>query len=87
MAGSGRSGDADCFAERVSRHRDMAYSAARRLLPEPADAADATQDEAAIVYHASPALYMYFLEDASTRKVSTTDGADYRYPHCEAAPK
>ncbi|MFQ6097713.1 MAG: ankyrin repeat domain-containing protein [Armatimonadota bacterium] len=46
-----------------------------------------TKDEAAIVYHASPSLYMYFLEDDSTRRVSTTDGADYRYPHCEGAPK
>jgi hypothetical protein len=46
-----------------------------------------TKDEAAIVYHASPALYMYFLGDGSTRKVSTNDGADYRYPHCEATPK
>ena len=46
-----------------------------------------TKDEAAIVYHASPSLYMYFVEDGSTRQVSTTDGADYRYPHCEGAPK
>ena len=46
-----------------------------------------TKDEKAIVYHASPSLYMYFLEDGSTIKVSTRDGADYRYPHCEAAPK
>lgn len=46
-----------------------------------------TKDEVAIVYHASPSLYMYFLEDGSTRQVSKTDGADYRYPHCEGAPK
>jgi len=46
-----------------------------------------TKDEAAIVYHASPSLYMYTLEDGSTVKVSTNDGADYRYPHCEATPK
>ena len=46
-----------------------------------------TKDEAAIVYHASPSLYMYTLEDGSTIKVSTRDGADYRYPHCEATPK
>jgi len=46
-----------------------------------------TKDEKAIVYHASPSLYMYFLEDGSTIKVSTRDGADYRYPHCEATPK
>ncbi len=46
-----------------------------------------TKDEAAIVYHASPSLYLYTLKDGSTRKVSTKDGADYRYPHCEATPK
>ena len=46
-----------------------------------------TKDEAAIVYHASPSLYLYTLEDGSTIKVSTKEGADYRYPHCEATPK
>ena len=46
-----------------------------------------TKDEAAIVYHASPSLYLYTLKDGSTRRVSTKDGADYRYPHCEATPK
>jgi hypothetical protein len=46
-----------------------------------------TKDEAAIVYHASPSLYLYTLKDGSTVKVSTNNGADYRYPHCEAAPK
>jgi len=46
-----------------------------------------TNDEAAIVYHASPSLYLYTLEDGSTGKVSTNDRADYRYPHCEATPK
>ncbi len=46
-----------------------------------------TKDEKAIVYHASPSLYLYTLKDGSTVKVSTTDGADYRYPHCEATPK
>ena len=46
-----------------------------------------TKDEKAIVYHASPSLYLYTLEDGSTVKVSTKDGADYRYPHCEATPK
>ncbi len=46
-----------------------------------------TNDETAIVYHASPSLYLYTLKDESTRKVSTKDGADYRYPHCEATPK
>jgi len=46
-----------------------------------------TKDEKAIVYHASPSLYFYTLEDGSTVKVSTKDGANYRYPHCEATPK
>jgi len=46
-----------------------------------------TKDEAAIVYHASPSLYLYMLKDKTTVKVSTKDGADYRYPHCEATPK
>ncbi|MBN1420950.1 MAG: ankyrin repeat domain-containing protein [Planctomycetes bacterium] len=46
-----------------------------------------TRDEKAIVYHASPSLYLYNLTDKSTRRVSTKDGADYRYPHCEGAPK
>ena len=45
------------------------------------------KDEAAIVYHASPSLYLYTLKDGSTRTVSTKGGADYRYPHCEATPK
>ena len=46
-----------------------------------------TRDETAIVYHASPSLYLYTLKDGSTRKVSTNGSADYRYPHCEATPK
>ncbi len=46
-----------------------------------------TRDETAIVYHASRSLYLYTLKDESTTKVSTNDGADYRYPHCEATPK
>lgn len=46
-----------------------------------------SKDESAIVYHASPSLYLYSLKDGKTRKVSTNDKADYRYPHCEAAPK
>ena len=46
-----------------------------------------TKDASAIVYHASPSLYLYTLKDNSTVKVSTQDGADYRYPHCEATPK
>ncbi|MBC8869960.1 MAG: ankyrin repeat domain-containing protein [Planctomycetes bacterium] len=46
-----------------------------------------TKDERMIVYHASPSIYMYSLEDGSTVRVSTKDGADYRYPHCESTPK
>jgi len=46
-----------------------------------------SKDEKVIVYHASPSLYMYRVEDGSTVQVSTQKGADYRYPHMEAAPK
>jgi hypothetical protein len=46
-----------------------------------------TRGETAIVYHASPSLYLYTLEDGSTRKVSTNPRADYRYPHGEKTPK
>ena len=46
-----------------------------------------TKDEKVIVYHASPSLDLYTLENGSTAKVSTNDGADFRYPCCEATPK
>ncbi len=50
-----------------------------------------TRDETAIVFHANKtgkgALYLYTLKDRSTKQVSTNNGADYRYPHCEATPK
>ena len=46
-----------------------------------------SKDEKVIVYHASPSLYIYNVKDGSTVKVSTKDGADYRYPHMEATPK
>ena len=46
-----------------------------------------TQDETAIMYHAGRKLRLYTLADGSTRKVSTNDKADYRYPHGEASPK
>ena len=46
--------------------------------------------ESAVVYHSGETgknqLYVYRLEDGSTRRVSTQAGADYRYPHGEAAP-
>jgi hypothetical protein len=46
--------------------------------------------EAAVIYHLNQAgkgqLYVYRLEDGSTRRVSTNANADYRYPHGEAAP-
>lgn len=47
------------------------------------------EGESAVVYHMSAGkgqLYVYRLADGSTRKVSTDPGADYRYPHGEAAP-
>jgi len=46
-----------------------------------------TPDESAIVYHAGRKLFLYTLEDETTRKVSMDDKADYRYPHGEATPK
>ncbi len=50
-----------------------------------------TKDESAIVYHANRTgkgeLFLYTPGDGSTRKISTDDGADYRYPHCEDTPK
>jgi len=46
--------------------------------------------ESAVVYHSGETgknqLYVYRLEDGSTRRVSTSAGADYRYPHGEATP-
>jgi len=46
--------------------------------------------EAAVIYHSGETgknqLYVYRLEDGSTKRVSTNAGADYRYPHGEAAP-
>ncbi len=47
--------------------------------------------EAAVVYHmmnqtGKGQLFVYRLDDSSTRRVSTNAGADYRYPHGEAAP-
>jgi Tol biopolymer transport system component len=44
------------------------------------------RDGAAIVYHAGGKLFLYTLADGSTKKVSTDDKADYRYPFGEAAP-
>jgi hypothetical protein len=48
------------------------------------------EGEAAVIYHSSETgknqLYVYQLEDGSTRRVSTNADADYRYPHGEAAP-
>jgi Tol biopolymer transport system component len=46
-----------------------------------------TKDESAIVYHAGGKLYLYTLDDGSTKKVSTDDNAKYIYPHGEATPK
>jgi len=48
------------------------------------------EGESAVVYHANKTgkgqLYVYRLKDGSTKRVSTNEGADYRYPHGEAAP-
>jgi Tol biopolymer transport system component len=48
------------------------------------------EGESAVVYHSGETgknqLYVYRLEDGSTRRVSTNARADYRYPHGEAAP-
>ncbi len=48
------------------------------------------QGESAVVYHLNNTgkgqLYVYQLEDDSTRRVSTNARADYRYPHGESAP-
>ena len=46
-----------------------------------------TRDQSAIIYQAGGALYLYDLMTQKTRKVSTDDSADYRYPHGEATPK
>jgi len=46
-----------------------------------------TKGEKAIVYHASPSLYLYTLSDGSTVRVSTDPRGDYRYPHGEGMPK
>ena len=46
--------------------------------------------ESGVVYHLNHTgkgqLYVYQLEDGSTKWVSTNASADYRYPHGEAAP-
>ena len=46
--------------------------------------------ESAVVYHSGETgknqLYVYRLDDGSTKRVSTNPQADYRYPHGEAAP-
>ena len=46
-----------------------------------------TRDQSAIMYQAGGALYLYDLKTQKTRKVSSDDSADYRYPHGEATPK
>ena len=48
------------------------------------------EGESAMVYHSGETgknqLYVYRLEDGSTRRVSTNSRADFRYPHGEATP-
>ncbi|MFC1884935.1 hypothetical protein ACFL2O_09195 [Thermodesulfobacteriota bacterium] len=50
-----------------------------------------TKDGQAVIYHANTTgkgrLFLYTLKDGSTRKVSTNNEIDYRYPHGENAPK
>ena len=46
-----------------------------------------TKDASKIVFQAGGKLFLYHIADATTRKVSTDDKADYRYPHGEATPK
>ena len=49
------------------------------------------EGESAVVYHSYQTgkgqLYLYRLEDGSTKRVSADARGDYRYPHGEAAPK
>ena len=46
--------------------------------------------ESAVIYHSTQTgkgqLYVYRLEDGSTKRVSTNPAAVYLYPHGEAAP-
>ncbi|MEO0414726.1 MAG: hypothetical protein AAF226_07220 [Verrucomicrobiota bacterium] len=46
-----------------------------------------SKDESSIVYQAGGRLYIYKPTEGTTRKVSTDDKADYRYPHFEGVPK
>lgn len=46
-----------------------------------------TKDASEIVYQAGGKLFLYTLATGATRKVSTDNKADYRYPHGEATPK
>ena len=46
-----------------------------------------TKDATEIVFQAGGKLFLYKPADGTTRKVSTYDKADYRYPHGEATPK
>ncbi len=46
-----------------------------------------TKDQSSIVYQAGGKLMLYDLGNGTTKKVSTDNKADYRYPHGEATPK
>ncbi|MCP4722820.1 MAG: hypothetical protein GY860_25480 [Desulfobacteraceae bacterium] len=50
-----------------------------------------TKDGQSVIYHANTTgkgrLFLYTLKDGLTRKISTNDEIDYRYPHGEGAPK
>ncbi|MBM3880372.1 MAG: hypothetical protein FJ387_11760 [Verrucomicrobia bacterium] len=80
-------GDFDAQKRTITNLRPFANEAGRMMwyaYPRWID------DEAAIVYHSGESgqnqLYVYRLEDGSTRRVSSNPRADYRYPHGEAAP-
>ena len=46
-----------------------------------------TKDASEIVFQAGGKLFLYKLANGTTRKVSTDEKADHRYPHGEATPK
>ena len=80
-------GDFDAQQGTITNLKAIANEAGRRIwfaYPRWIDG------ESAVVYHSGETgknqLYVYHLEDGSTRRISTNPRADYRYPHGEAAP-
>jgi hypothetical protein len=79
--------DFDAATRRISNLKPIANQAGKPIwfaYPRWVDS------ESAVVYHSSETgknqLYVYRLDDGSTRRVSADATADYRYPHGEAAP-